>query len=83
MTPRHDEAQHQQDKDGAPYRKDGVARNYLPDFVVEMADGSFLVAEIKGQDGDAATRGTPANYIGYLERGEERKTNTVNRHPTP
>ena len=39
-----------------PYRKDGVARKYLPDFVVEMTDGSFLVVEIKGQAGDAAIK---------------------------
>jgi type III restriction enzyme len=38
------------------YRKDGVARNYFPDFVVEMTDGSFLVVEIKGQEGDAAIK---------------------------
>jgi type III restriction enzyme len=39
-----------------PYRKDGVARKYLPDFVVEMTDGSFLIVEIKGQEGDAAIK---------------------------
>jgi type III restriction enzyme len=39
-----------------PYRKDGVARKYLPDFVLEMTDGSFLVVEIKGQEGDAAIK---------------------------
>ena len=39
-----------------PYRKDGVARKYLPDFVVEMTGGSFLVVEIKGQEGDAAMK---------------------------
>ena len=38
------------------YRKDGVARKYLPDFVVEMTDGSFLIVEIKGQEGDAAIK---------------------------
>jgi type III restriction enzyme len=41
-----------------PYRKDGVARKYLPDFVVEMTDGRFLVVEIKGQEGDAAIKKT-------------------------
>ena len=39
-----------------PYRKDGVARKYFPDFVVEMTDGSFLIVEIKGQEGDAAIK---------------------------
>jgi type III restriction enzyme len=33
-----------------------VARRYLPDFVVEMTDGSFLIVEIKGQEGDAAIK---------------------------
>jgi type III restriction enzyme len=36
-----------------PYRKDGVARKYLPDFVVRLTDGSHLLLEIKGQVGDA------------------------------
>jgi type III restriction enzyme len=39
-----------------PYRKDGVARKYLPDFLVELADGRFLIMEIKGQAGDAAIK---------------------------
>jgi type III restriction enzyme len=39
-----------------PYRKDGVARKYFPDFVVEMTDGGFLIVEIKGQEGDAAIK---------------------------
>jgi len=36
-----------------PYRKDGVARKYLPDFVVELQGGERLLVEIKGQLGDA------------------------------
>jgi type III restriction enzyme len=36
-----------------PYRKDGTARKYLPDFIVEMEDGEWLLVEIKGQLGDA------------------------------
>lgn len=36
-----------------PYRKDGVARKYLPDFIVELESGYKLVVEIKGQEGDA------------------------------
>lgn len=36
-----------------PYRKDGVSRKYLPDFVVELTNGERLVVEIKGQIGDA------------------------------
>jgi type III restriction enzyme len=39
-----------------PYRKDGVLRKYFPDFIVEMTDGSFLIVEIKGQEGDAAIK---------------------------
>ena len=35
-----------------PYRKDGIRRNYLPDFIVELTDGPKLVIEIKGQMGD-------------------------------
>jgi hypothetical protein len=33
-----------------------VVRKYLPDFVVEMTDGSFLIVEVKGQEGDAAIK---------------------------
>jgi type III restriction enzyme len=33
-----------------PYRKEGVRRNYLPDFIVEMVDGRRLIIEIKGAD---------------------------------
>ena len=36
-----------------PYRKDGVARKYLPDFVVRLTNTDHLVVEIKGQIGDA------------------------------
>jgi type III restriction enzyme len=36
-----------------PYRKDGVARKYLPDFVVMLVHGDRLLVEIKGQIGDA------------------------------
>jgi type III restriction enzyme len=36
-----------------PYRKEGVARKYLPDFVVELEDETRLLVEIKGQAGDA------------------------------
>ena len=36
-----------------PYRKDGVAKKYLPDFIVELVGGSRLLIEIKGQIGDA------------------------------
>ncbi|MHB8257129.1 MAG: BPTD_3080 family restriction endonuclease [Acidiferrobacterales bacterium] len=36
-----------------PYRKDGVSRKYLPDFVVELKNGDRLLIEIKGQIGDA------------------------------
>jgi len=36
-----------------PYRKDGTAKKYLPDFIVELEGGDRLVVEIKGQIGDA------------------------------
>jgi len=36
-----------------PYRKDGVSCGYLPDFIVLLASGDYLVVEIKGQIGDA------------------------------
>jgi len=36
-----------------PYRKDGSPRKYLPDFVVRLTSGDYLVVEIKGQVGDA------------------------------
>lgn len=38
------------------YRKDGVGRKYLPDFIVELNDGRHLLVEIKGQAGDAAIK---------------------------
>jgi type III restriction enzyme len=39
-----------------PYRKDGVARGYFPDFVAETVNGDRLMIEIKGQEGDAALK---------------------------
>lgn len=36
-----------------PYRKDGVSRKYLPDFIVKLTSGDWLLVEIKGQLGDA------------------------------
>lgn len=36
-----------------PYRKEGVLRKYLPDFIVKLTAGNYLVVEIKGQIGDA------------------------------
>ncbi len=35
------------------YRKEGVAKKYLPDFIVELESGEKLIIEIKGQVGDA------------------------------
>ena len=43
-----------------PYRKDGIRRNYLPDFIVELFDAQFLVVEIKGQLGDAEIKAAAA-----------------------
>ena len=39
-----------------PYRKEGTPRKYLPDFVVELKNGDYLIVEIKGQEGDAAIK---------------------------
>ncbi len=36
-----------------PYRKDGVTKKYLPDFVVRLIGARRLLVEIKGQIGDA------------------------------
>lgn len=36
-----------------PYRKDGTAKKYLPDFIVRLRGGDCLLVEIKGQIGDA------------------------------
>ena len=36
-----------------PYRKEGVARKYLPDFLITLVNGEKLLVEIKGQIGDA------------------------------
>lgn len=36
-----------------PYRKEGVLRKYLPDFIVRLTSGESLVVEIKGQIGEA------------------------------
>jgi type III restriction enzyme len=36
-----------------PYRKDGASKKYLPDFVVRLVSGDYLIVEIKGQVGDA------------------------------
>lgn len=43
-----------------PYRKDGIRRNYLPDFIVELNDGRRLIIEIKGQLGDAEIKAAAA-----------------------
>ena len=43
-----------------PYRKDGVRRSYLPDFIVELTSGEWLIIEIKGQLGDAEIKGAAA-----------------------
>jgi type III restriction enzyme len=43
-----------------PYRKDGMRKRYLPDFIVELLDGQRLVVEIKGQMGDAEIKAAAA-----------------------
>ena len=42
------------------YRKTGTPRKYLPDFLVELKNGTGLIVEIKGQSGDAAIKKTAA-----------------------
>ena len=44
-----------------PYRKDGVRKSYLPDFIVELVSGERLVVEIKGQMGDAEIKAAAAH----------------------
>ncbi|HEY4071563.1 MAG TPA: hydrolase [Herbaspirillum sp.] len=44
-----------------PYRKDGILRRYLPDFIVELAGGERLIIEIKGQIGDAEVKAVAAH----------------------
>lgn len=44
-----------------PYRKDGVRRRYLPDFIVELISGERLIVEIKGQTGDAEVKAVAAH----------------------
>ena len=43
-----------------PYRKDGIRRTYLPDFIVQLDDGQYLIAEIKGQMGDGEIKAAAA-----------------------
>ena len=43
-----------------PYRKDGVRRKYLPDFLVELTDGRRLIVEVKGELGDAEIKAAAA-----------------------
>lgn len=44
-----------------PYRKDGVRRRYLPDFIVDLTNGERLIVEIKGQTGDAEVKAAAAH----------------------
>jgi type III restriction enzyme len=44
-----------------PYRKDGVRRSYLPDFIVDLVTGERLAVEIKGQTGDAEIKAVAAH----------------------
>ena len=43
-----------------PYRKEGASRKYLPDFIVEIEEGEYLLVEIKGQLGDALIKKSAA-----------------------
>ena len=42
------------------YRKDGAGHDYLPDFIVQLIDGQFLVIEIKGVVRDGEIKATAA-----------------------
>lgn len=44
-----------------PYRNAGVRREYLPDFIVRLTDGQFLVIEIKGLIRDGDVKATAAH----------------------
>lgn len=44
-----------------PYRKDGVRRLYIPDFIAVLAGGEQLVIEIKGQIRDADIKAAAAH----------------------
>ncbi|WP_031409224.1 BPTD_3080 family restriction endonuclease [Thiomonas sp. FB-Cd] len=44
-----------------PYRKDGLRRKYLPDFLVELTDGRRLIVEVKGELGDAEIKAAAAH----------------------
>ena len=33
-----------------PFRREGIQRNYFPDFIVELVDGEKLIIETKGRD---------------------------------
>jgi type III restriction enzyme len=44
-----------------PYRRDGVRKGYLPDFIVELVSGDRLVVEIKGQVGDSELKAQAAH----------------------
>lgn len=79
-----------------PYRKDGVARKYLPDFLVELDDGDRLLIEIKGQVGDAHLKKAAAqrwcravnraerfgSWTYYLCFGAEELRATLDAHST-
>ena len=44
-----------------PYRKDGIRRRYLPDFIVDLTTGERLMVEVKGQPGDAEVKAQAAH----------------------
>jgi type III restriction enzyme len=44
-----------------PYRKDGVRRKYLPDFIIETIAGEHVIVEIKGELGDAEIKAAAAH----------------------
>ena len=44
-----------------PYRKDGIRRRYLPDFIVDLTTGERLLVEVKGQPGDAEVKAQAAH----------------------
>ena len=44
-----------------PYRRDGVRRRYLPDFIAQLTTGEWLIVEIKGQEGDSAVKAAAAH----------------------
>ena len=68
-----------------PYRNAGIRRDYLPDFIVRLTDGQYLVIEIKGliRDGDVKATAAQRWCAAVTNDGRfERWTYHLVRHPS-